>query len=80
MLGGWYLWWRWNESLNMDAVWFAYPMVIAETCAYAGLLLFFHNLWKNADFERTPPPHKASECMIDGADRPITVELFFADL
>ena len=76
VLGGWYLWWRWTESLNMDAVWFSYPMVIAESCAYVGMLLFFHNLWRNADFEQLPPPHLASECVSEGTDRQISVDLF----
>lgn len=76
VLGGWYLWWRWTASLNMDAVWFSYPMVIAESCAYVGMLLFFHNLWRNADFEQLPPPHLASECVSEGTDRKISVDLF----
>ena len=76
VLGAWYLWWRWTSSLNMDAIWFSYPMVIAESCAYVGMLLFFHNLWKNKDFEKLPPPHLTRECMNDGTERPISVDLF----
>ena len=29
VLGGWYLYWRWTESLNYDALWYALPLVIA---------------------------------------------------
>ncbi len=61
-LGGWYLWWRWNYSINYDALWFSLPLVIAETCAYVGLLLFTFNLWKIQDYPQTPPP-AAPECL-----------------
>ena len=44
MIGGWYLWWRWTHSLNPDAMWFAVPMVLAETLAFFGLLLFILTL------------------------------------
>ena len=61
-LGGWYIHWRWVHSLNPDALWFAVPLVLAETCALFGLFLFTVNLWKVKDFPRTPPP-AAAECI-----------------
>jgi hypothetical protein len=48
-LGFWYIWWRWTASLNYDALWFSVPVMLAETCAFIGLLLFFHKLWSVND-------------------------------
>ena len=45
IFGGWYLWWRWTESLNIAALWFSLPLVVAETLAYFGLILFTVNIW-----------------------------------
>lgn len=47
MIGAWYLTWRWLHSLNPEAMWFALPLVLAESFAYVGLLLFVFNLWKD---------------------------------
>ena len=32
-LGLWYIGWRWTSSLNFDALWFALPVLLAETFA-----------------------------------------------
>ena len=34
ILGANYIRWRWMSSLNYDALWYAIPLVIAETLAY----------------------------------------------
>ena len=39
VLGANYIRWRWTDSLNWDALWFAIPLAAAETCAYTGLVL-----------------------------------------
>ena len=39
-LGAWYLWWRWTASLNYEALWFAIPLVLAETFSYIGSIFF----------------------------------------
>ncbi len=57
-LGARYLLWRWQYSLNNDAMWFAVLVVLAETCAFAGLLLFVHNLWEIKDTPQTKTPSK----------------------
>ena len=79
VLGAWYLHWRWTDSLNFDALWFSMPLVIAESCAYIGLLLFTFNLWKTDDRPRRPAPRKLSEISEDlvGEDRELSVDLFF---
>lgn len=76
-VGAWYLVWRWGWSLNKDALWFSIPVVGAETCAYIGLVLFVINLWATRDTPIQPPPRFKSDCIPDGADRPINIDVFF---
>jgi cellulose synthase (UDP-forming) len=80
LLGGWYIAWRWTSSLNWDALWFALPLVIAETCAWLGLVLFTLNLWKTRDYPLRDPPTRISECVADPPtlDRPVVVDVFIA--
>jgi len=56
VVGGWYIWWRWAHSLNPEALWFAVPLVLAETCAYFGMLLFVFNLWKDQPVKMVQTP------------------------
>ncbi|REL25336.1 glycosyltransferase [Thalassotalea euphylliae] len=78
VLGAWYIHWRWTASLNMDALWFAYPLVIAESLAYFGLILFTFNLWKVKDVESGAPPSRLKEVThASTTDRPISVDIFF---
>ncbi|MEM7252631.1 MAG: cellulose synthase catalytic subunit [Pseudomonadota bacterium] len=76
-VGAWYIHWRWTESLNWDALWFAIPMAVAETGAYIGLVLFTVNLWNSRDVEQKPPPESISDCDPRVPERPITVDVFF---
>jgi cellulose synthase (UDP-forming) len=78
-LGAWYLWWRWTESLNRDAMWFAVPLVLAETLAFFGLILFTVNLWRTRDYPLRPPPSSIRDCLDDpdAPDRPVVVDVFF---
>jgi cellulose synthase (UDP-forming) len=78
VVGGWYIFWRWTHSLNFNALWYAIPLVIAETGAYIGLLLFAFNLWKVKDYPKQPPPRYISECVSHKEDdRLIVVDAFF---
>jgi cellulose synthase (UDP-forming) len=78
--GAVYLSWRWTDSLNFDALWFAIPLVVAESCAYFGLILFTANLWKTRDYPRRPPPASMVECARAGeaTERPVSVDVFIA--
>jgi cellulose synthase (UDP-forming) len=81
VLGANYIRWRWSSSLNYDALWFAIPLVVAETLAYIGLLLFTFNLWRTRDPVQQPPPRTIGECLADGgegewAQRPLAVDVF----
>ena len=78
VVGGWYVSWRWTHSLNFNALWYAIPLVVAETGAYIGLLLFAFNLWKVKDYPKQPPPRYISECVSHKEDnRLIVVDAFF---
>jgi len=78
-IGAWYIHWRWTASLNMEALWFAIPLVIAETCAYFGLILFTINLWSTRDIPRGDPPFTKCDCTdeLDRDNGPIAVDIFF---
>lgn len=78
--GAVYIGWRWISSLNYDALWFAIPLALAETCAYLGLFLFTANLWKTRDYPRRRPPASIDECVRlgEGAKRPVSVDVFIA--
>jgi len=80
LLGGWYIGWRWTSSINWDAVWFSIPLVVAETCAWFGLVLFTLNLWKTRDYPMLPPPQTLSDCVADAAavNRHLSVDVFIA--
>ena len=79
-LGTWYLHWRWTQSLNRDALWIALPLVVAETLAFFGSLLFFLSIWRTHDPEPQPPPRTRRDIatLVPGEDRPLIVDVFFA--
>ena len=79
-VGFWYVVWRWTASLNYEALWFAIPLVLAETFAYAGLILFVINLWMIRDTPQQEPPQWIDQCVRDPETfekRPLQVDLFF---
>ncbi|MBQ2262790.1 MAG: glycosyltransferase [Loktanella sp.] len=80
VFGLWYLWWRWTVSINWDAAWFSVTLVVAETTAFFGLVLFTVNLWSPKSPKRVPPPKLISQTLIEPPeqDRPIVVDIFFA--
>jgi cellulose synthase (UDP-forming) len=53
-LGAVYLYWRYTASLNMAALWFAIPLVAAETYAFVTTLLFVFMMWRPV--RRVAPP------------------------
>ena len=80
VLGAWYIVWRWGWSLNPEALWFAVPLVVAETCGYLGLVLFTINLWKVRDTPPQPPPRLINDCISNPDEtppRPLSVDIFF---
>ncbi|WP_423142997.1 glycosyltransferase [Parablastomonas sp. CN1-191] len=80
LAGARYMWWRWTASLNLHAVWFSLPLVLAESAAYIGLVLFVMNLWKVRDYPRRAPPRNFVECVRaeEMVNRRIAVDVFIA--
>jgi cellulose synthase (UDP-forming) len=80
VVGAWYIWWRWTGSLNHDAMWFAIPLVMAESFAYFGMLLFVFNLWKDEPLEVLDPPVALNDVVPDHPDGPrmLSVDVMFA--
>jgi len=79
VLGTWYTAWRWTSSLNADALWFAVPLVLAETFALFGLFLFVFNLWKDQPVSAPLPPQNLSEVSSSdpNGSKPLSVDLMF---
>lgn len=80
VIGAWYICWRWTGSLNPDAMWFAVPLVLAETFAFFGMILFVFNLWKDEPIKIEEPPVTLAD-VTDGhpeGDRNISVDVMFA--
>jgi len=46
MFGGWYLQWRLFHSVNLNALWLALPLLLAEIYSYIGGVIFFIGLWR----------------------------------
>ena len=80
VVGAWYIWWRWTSSLNADAMWFAIPLVLAETLAFWGMILFVFNLWKDEPVKIEEPPVSlldVTDAHPEGA-RQLCVDIMFA--
>lgn len=80
VFGVWYLWWRWTQSLNLEIPWFSVPLVIAETGAFFGLVLFTLNIWTDSAPVPSPLPKTVRDVTDDpdAPERPITLDVFFA--
>ena len=55
-----YIIWRYAASLNMKALWFAIPMVIAESYGIVDMILFVIMSWHQVRRESPQPPESAS--------------------
>ncbi|MDF2436661.1 MAG: Cellulose synthase [Bacteroidota bacterium] len=79
-LGCSYIYWRWTHSLNPDALWFAVPLVLAETLSFISTIMIVFNFWSYKDAEKTPPVHYLSEIedLQERTDRPVRIDVFIA--
>lgn len=81
VFGANYIRWRWMESLNYDALWYAVPLVVAETLAFLGSILFTINLWQVKDVAKQSAPDCITQCVEPEQNiepRAIKVDLFIA--
>ena len=82
-LGIWYLGWRWTHSVNWDQWYLGLPLVVAETLAFVGTILFFASTSRTGDTPGKPPPARLSEITEAAgdasadADRALVVDVFF---
>ncbi len=60
LLGLNYIVWRYAASLNVHALWFAIPLVLAETYTLVDTGLFIFMMWKPPRRSVPPPPDSAS--------------------
>ncbi len=79
-LGGFYLAWRWTESLNPVHPGFSIAIAAAETLAYLGSILFFLSIWRLQDPPARPPPRTVNDILAEPLeeDRPLRVDVFVA--
>ncbi|MCW3071552.1 MAG: putative glycosyl transferase [Bacteroidetes bacterium] len=79
-LGFSYICWRWSHSLNPDALWFAIPLVTAETLSYLSTILIVINFWSYKDAKKSAPVHYLSEIedLQERTDRPVRIDVFIA--
>ncbi len=79
-----YIYWRWTSSLNMDALWFAVPLAIAETLMFVGSVLMVINYWNVKTLPIESPIRYLSEINHSGIslgnDRPLKIDVFIATL
>ncbi len=79
VLGVFYLWWRWTDSIRGAPLWFALPLAVAETLAFIGSALFFLSIWRTEDPVPLPPPRSVNDLLAAplAEDRPLIVDVFF---
>jgi len=76
-LGGWYLAWRWTESLNPAALGWSITVAAAETLAWIGAILFFLSIWRISDVPARPPPRTVNDILAAplAVDRALRVDV-----
>lgn len=76
--GAWYLQWRWSVSINWQAAWLSVALAMAETAAFAGLVLHCLSNWSDWRPARPALPGKPSDIGHDAPERSLAVDVFFA--
>lgn len=75
-LGAWYLLWRWTHSLNPDAIVFSITVATVETLFFLGTLLFYYDIWREADTARQAAPGTRAQAGLDDPEGVIHVDVF----
>lgn len=74
LVGVAWLYWRWNYTLNPEAMWFSLLLVIAETWGIIISALFLFNAWRIPRREPIPaPPGRSVDVFITTYDEPLEV-------
>jgi cellulose synthase (UDP-forming) len=72
--GLYWLWWRWTQTLNPDAMVFSVLLVSAETWGWFSAALFLFGAWKIPRREQLPAPRgKRVDVFITAYDEPLEV-------
>jgi cellulose synthase (UDP-forming) len=72
--GVYYLAWRWTASLNYDALWFAIPLVLAETWGLLTAFIMVHSVWRLKHRQPVQPrPGLNADVFITCFDEPLEV-------
>lgn len=77
-LGIWYLTWRWSSSVNWQQWYVGVPLIVAETLAFIGTILFFASTARIRDTPMAAPPSRLSDIQDTETDhdRAVSVDLF----
>lgn len=74
IVGACWLYWRWNYTLNPDAMWFSLLLVCAETWGLVTSGFFLLNAWRIPHRTLIPaPPGKTVDVFITAYDEPLEV-------
>ena len=72
--GVYWLYWRWTETLNPDALTFSILLVSAETWGWISSAFFLFNAWRIPNREPPdPPPGRAVDVFITAYDEPLEI-------
>ena len=72
--GLFWLWWRWTDTLNPDAIVFSVLLVSAETWGWLSAALFLFGTWRLPRREARPaPPGRKVDVFITAFDEPLEV-------
>ncbi|GBO51747.1 cellulose synthase catalytic subunit [Pseudanabaena sp. lw0831] len=51
ILGAWYIFWRFNHSINFNVLWISIPLILAELYSFIGGAMFTIGLWRPLERE-----------------------------
>src|SRR5687768_16371723 len=74
LVGVYWLWWRWTQTLNPEALVFSVVLVSAETWGWVSSALFLFNSWRFPKRDTPPaPPGRTVDVFITAYNEPLEV-------
>jgi cellulose synthase (UDP-forming) len=61
--GAYYIYWRSTSTINWNVPWLSIPLLIAESAAFIGSVLFFLSTYHNRDPEKKPTPISVNDIL-----------------